>query len=100
MDQTQFQQQMQHRFEKSFPTAYVTFLGYYKGQLAFAIDEKPADDDDDGDDSIVLTGYPVYVLVAPGDFEYYHLITDIDFKITDYFFPPKQSKDSTDIDEE
>ncbi len=98
MEQTEFQQQVQRKLEKEFTTANVTFLGYYKGQqLAFAIDEKPADDDDD---SIALTGYYNYVLVDPGDFEHYHLITDTDFEITDYFFPPEQSKDSSDIDEE
>lgn len=91
MDQTEFQQVILQKLEKDCPNSNITYLGDYDGQLAFSIKlrTKPGV-------RFVVTGYPVYALVEPGDFERYRLVSNLDFKITDHFFPPEQNSSSDD----
>ena len=81
MDQTEFQQLIKSKLERDCPDTIISYLGEYKGQLAFSIDEKPAPGF-----SVAITGFPVYALVALGDLEHYRLVSDLDLKITDHFF--------------
>lgn len=80
MDQTEFQQLVMAKLEKDCPDTIISYLGEYKGQLAFSIDEKPAPGF-----SVAVTGFPVYALVLLGDFEHCRLVSDVDMKITKFF---------------
>ena len=80
MDQTEFQQVILQKLEKDCPNSNITYLGDYDGQLAFSIKLRTK-----LGVRFVVTGYPVYALVEPGDFERYRLVSDLDFKITDHF---------------
>ncbi len=88
MDQTEFQQLVLHKLEKECPNTIVTYLGEYEGLLAYSIDVQLAPGA-----RYAITGFPVYALVEPGDFERYRLVSDMDFKITDHFFPARQDID-------
>lgn len=87
MEHIELQKLIQGRLEKECPNTLITYLGKYKGQLTFSLEEEP--DDEDG---YFISGYPVFALVSPDDLEHVRLVSDLDFEITDYFLALRQSK--------
>ncbi len=90
MDQTEFQQLIKSKLERDCPHTAVIYRGVYDGCLTFALipEHNPKFV------GYAATGFPVYALVRPGDFEGYRLVSDLDLKITDHFFPPEQRNSS------